>query len=120
MAKTIFIKRMYAMPDCNDGYRMLVDRIWSRGIKKEDAKLDEWNKEIAPPTELRIWFSHKAERFDEFAKQYKIYLSHKKDELERIKTIAAKKSVCLLYAAKDEKINHAAVLKKILNEFKMK
>lgn len=116
MATSIIIKRIYAKPQTSDGYRILIDRIWPRGVKKEDARLDEWCKDIAPSTELRKWFGHKEERFVEFAKRYKIDLSRKKDELERIKKIAARKTVCLLYAAKDEQCNHALVLKEVLDK----
>ncbi len=115
MTESIIIKRIYAKPGANDGYRMLVDRIWPRGIKKEDTRLNEWNKDIAPSSELRKWFGHKDERFDEFAKRYKNELRKKKAELERLKKIAAKEKLCLLYGAKNEIHNQAVVLKDILS-----
>lgn len=107
-------KRVYDKPAKNDGYRLLVDRIWPRGVSKEDAKLDEWNKELAPSTELRKWFDHKEERFDEFAKKYKQELKKQEKELKRIKKIAKDKQVCILFGAKDKKNNQAVVLKKVL------
>ena len=109
----IKIKRIYEDPDSNDGYRMLVDRVWPRGISKDAAALNEWNKEIAPSTELRKWYGHKAERFAEFTKRYKAELKPKTDELKRIKTISKKQSLTLLYGAKDPQ-NQAAVLLEVL------
>src|SRR5690554_6903827 len=108
------IKRIYEMPEARDGYRLLIDRKWPRGVKKEDAKLDEWNKEIAPSAELRKWFGHREERFDEFSKRYKDELRQKKDGLERLKKIAAKNKLCLLYGARNEKLNQAVVLQDVL------
>ncbi|MBS1653352.1 MAG: DUF488 domain-containing protein [Bacteroidetes bacterium] len=115
MAITINIKRIYEKPDSHDGYRLLIDRLWPRGISKEEAKLNEWNKDIAPSTELRKWFGHKNERFDEFVKRYKNELQKKKAELERLRKIAAKEKLCLLYGAKNEIYNQAVVLKDILS-----
>lgn len=110
----IKIKRIYEELSDEDGYRILIDRLWPRGVKKEIAALDEWDKNIAPSTLLRKWFDHKAEKFDEFAKLYEDELMQQKDELNRIKDIAKEKAVTLLYGAKNTKINHAVVLKKIL------
>lgn len=107
-------KRIYNKPAGSDGYRMLIDRVWPRGIKKADAGIEEWNKDIAPSGELRKWFGHKEERFDEFAKQYKDELHQKQDELERLRKIASKGTLCLLYSAKDEKRNQAVVLQQVL------
>ena len=110
----IKIKRIYDTPSGDDGYRMLIDRLWPRGMKKEDALLDEWNKAISPSPELRKWFAHKPERFNEFAKKYRAELMANEDEVKRIKDIAEKRNVTLLYAAKDPLINHAVVLLKFL------
>lgn len=112
--KAIKIKRVYEEASDTDGYRLLVDRIWPRGVSKEEAKLDEWNKEIAPSTELRKWFDHKEERFEEFASKYKNELKEHQKELKRIKKISEKQQLCLLYGAKDEKHNQAVVLKTVL------
>lgn len=108
------IKRIYEKPGPEDGYRMLVDRLWPRGISKEEAAIDEWNKDIAPTTALRKWFGHQPERFEAFAKRYKTELSAKTDELKRIKAIARHQNLTLLYGAKDPHINQAAVLLEVL------
>lgn len=112
--KSIKIKRIYDNPSADDGYRVLVDRLWPRGISKKDANLDEWDKEIAPSTELRKWFDHKAERFEEFGRLYREELMAKTEELNRLKTLAKKEGITLLYGAKDPAINHAVVLKECL------
>lgn len=112
--KTICIKRIYDEPSDKDGYRVLVDRLWPRGVSKTIAHLDEWDKELAPSTELRKWFDHKAERFDEFAKLYKKELQVKEKELNQLRVVAKSKPVTLLYAAKSPTINHAIILKNIL------
>ena len=112
----IKIKRIYDEPKDSDGYRVLVDRLWPRGISKKDAKLDEWNKEITPSPELRKWFDHKAERFQEFRQLYREELMTKPKELNRLKSLAKRESVTLLYGAKDPEINHAVILKELLIE----
>lgn len=108
-------KRVYEDAANNDGYRLLVDRIWPRGVSKEKAQLDEWNKDMAPSTELRKWFGHQPERFGEFTKRYKKELAQQENELKRIKNIAKDKQVCLLYGAKDKEHNQAIVLKSVLD-----
>ena len=110
----IICKRIYSIATNSDGYRLLIDRIWPRGISKEKAKLDEWNKDIAPSDALRKWFNHDADRFDEFAKRYKNELKAKKEDLNRIQEMAKHKTVCLLYGAKNEVHNQAVVLKEVL------
>ena len=112
--KKIAIKRIYETPSETDGYRILVDRLWPRGVSKKEAKLDEWNKDIAPSTELRKWFNHKEEHFEEFARRYYEELRAKPEELCRLKTIANSKVITLLYGAKDSKINQAVVLRDLL------
>lgn len=112
--KTIAIKRIYDEPSDNDGYRILVDRLWPRGVSKIIANLDEWNKEVAPSTELRKWFDHKEARFDEFSKLYREELISKEKELDSLREIAKMKTVSLLYGAKDPKINHAIILRNVL------
>lgn len=113
---TIKIKRIYDDPADDDGYRMLVNRLWPRGIKKELALLDEWNKEIAPSTELRKWFAHKSEYFDAFSKCYKQELRTKRKEITRVRSIAKTKNLTLLYAAKEENFNHAKILLLVLKQ----
>lgn len=107
-------KRVYEDPANNDGYRLLIDRVWPRGVSKEDAKLDEWCKDLAPSTDLRKWFGHDPDKFEEFKKRYKKELNDQKEELKRIKEIARDKQVCLLFGAKDEEHNQAVVLKSVL------
>ena len=112
----IKIKRIYDEPAEGDGYRVLVDRLWPRGISKKYARLDEWDKKIAPSPELRKWFDHKEERFQEFGRLYREELMAKPEELNRLKTLAKREVVTLLYGAKDPAINHAVVLKELLIE----
>ena len=112
----IAIKRIYEDSSKNDGYRILVDRLWPRGVSKEAANLDEWDKNIAPSTELRKWFDHKEERLQEFTLRYKEELMSQKDALNQILKIAQTQKVTLLYGAKDPEINQAVVLKNILNQ----
>lgn len=108
------IKRIYDPYDDSDGYRALVDRLWPRGVGKEEAKLTDWAKEIAPSSELRKWFGHQADRFDEFQAKYIDELRNdelKVYKLEELCQIAKKGKMTLLYAAKDPLHNHARVLK---------
>ncbi|MBS1488255.1 MAG: DUF488 domain-containing protein [Bacteroidetes bacterium] len=112
------IKRIYDQPETEDGYRVLIDRLWPRGISKEKATIDEWNKEVTPSTELRKWFGHKPELFEKFKGLYKEELKTKKDELKRLKAIANKQNLTLLYGAKDPHINHAVILLEVLKKIK--
>lgn len=111
----IRLKRVYA-PLERDGYRVLVDRLWPRGLKREDAHIDEWAKEIAPSSELRKWFHADSSRWREFVVRYRRELSQPEaaDALERLRARAKKGAVTLLFAAKDEQRNHAAVLRDVL------
>ncbi|MCK0123773.1 DUF488 domain-containing protein [Gelidibacter sp. F2691] len=111
---TIKIKRIYDKPSKDDGYRVLVDRIWPRGISKEDAKLDDWLKEIAPSTPLRKWFDHDPEKFEVFSKKYKYELKDKTQILTAHMDQAKSKTITLLYGAKDTVHNQAVVLKEVL------
>lgn len=110
----IQIKRIYDPVEASDGIRLLVDRLWPRGVSKEHAHLDGWEKELAPSTELRKWFGHKAENFKEFSKLYKAELDKSPEAQEaahKVKDLSKKHTVTLLYGAKDPHINHALVLK---------
>jgi len=109
------LKRIYERPSEDDGYRILVDRLWPRGLKKEAAMLDEWNREIAPSDELRKWFGHQPGRFEAFAEKYAKELEGKPGELDRLREIAKKRVVCLLYAAKEPDKNNAVVLLKVIS-----
>ncbi|MFZ7943025.1 MULTISPECIES: DUF488 domain-containing protein [Bacillaceae] len=113
MVTTIFLKRVYEPFDENDGCRILIDRLWPRGISKEALKLTHWFKEIAPSTELRKWFCHKPELFEEFKEKYLNELlsdDQKQELIGQIFEIAAVERVTLLYGAKDPVYNHAQVL----------
>ncbi|MGO1751243.1 MULTISPECIES: DUF488 domain-containing protein [Psychroflexus] len=112
--KRIILKRVYDDASQNDGYRMLIDRVWPRGVSKEDANLDEWNKEIAPSTDLRKWFDHDDEKFDEFKVKYKKELKENSEDVKRINKIRKDHQLCLLFGAKNEESNQAVVLKEYL------
>lgn len=114
--KEITAKRIYEKADQNDGYRILVDRLWPRGISKEKANLDEWMKEIAPSTELRKWFHQQDGGFQEFCERYYKELDDKTSELMHLKNIINQHKVTLLYGAKDEIHNHATVLIRYLRD----
>ena len=117
----IKIKRIYEVPDVSDGYRILVDRIWPRGVSKHDAQISLWLKTVAPSTELRKWFNHRPDRWQEFRQRYIEELSGKNEELEVIRgKLTTTETVTLLYSAKDTEHNQAVVLlehlKKIFSE----
>jgi uncharacterized protein YeaO (DUF488 family) len=109
------IKRVYEEPSSADGTRILVDRLWPRGLSKERARVDLWLKEIAPSTELRKWFSHDPSKWAEFQARYRQELKSKADLLDVLKKKAAKGPIMLLYGAKDEVHNEAVVLQAILH-----
>ncbi len=108
----ISVKRIYDAPEKNDGYRVLVDRLWPRGISKDSAHIDEWLKELAPSDALRKWFHHDPERWQEFQKRYTTELNSSalQEILQRLGTMAKKKKVTLLFGAKDIEHNNAVVL----------
>ncbi len=108
------IKRIYENPSQEDGYRVLVDRLWPRGVSKEETRLDEWLKGIAPSTELRKWFDHDPDKFNEFSDRYKGELTQKEEVVDRLQNISYEHPVTLLYATKDKEHNHAIVLKEFL------
>ncbi|GEP91371.1 Uncharacterized conserved protein YeaO, DUF488 family [Chitinophaga terrae (ex Kim and Jung 2007)] len=110
------VKRIYEPYDEKDGFRILVDRLWPRGISKEKAHIDEWEKEIAPSNELREWFNHDPAKFAEFKTRYKHELQGKKDLLDAIRRKAQHQRVTLLYGAKDREHNQAQVLLEILKK----
>ncbi|MCO6463234.1 MAG: DUF488 domain-containing protein [Saprospiraceae bacterium] len=112
----IKIKRVYEPPLDDDGFRVLVDRLWPRGISKVSAAINEWNKEVAPSNELRKWFDHVPERFEAFKTKYIEELNHKKDQINHLKSLAENQPLTLVYSAKDEKHNQAVVLQLVLNQ----
>jgi uncharacterized protein YeaO (DUF488 family) len=111
---SIKLRRVYETPDHADGIRILVDRLWPRGLTKERAKLDLWLKEVAPSTELRKWFDHDPKKWRVFCSRYRRELKDHADQLERIKREARGGTVTLLYGARDQEHNEAVVLKQLL------
>jgi uncharacterized protein YeaO (DUF488 family) len=107
----IRLKRAYDPVEPNDGFRVLVDRLWPRGIKKEALALDLWLKEIAPSPELRTWFKHESAKFKEFSQRYQTELDHSAAFQTLAGIIKKHPTVTLIYAARDPKVNHAAVLR---------
>lgn len=120
-SKQIQVRRIYDDPETSDGTRILVDRVWPRGVSKDKAELDEWLKDIAPSTELREWYSHDPEKFDEFAKRYREELKDddRAEALDRLKEyVQGSGTLTLLTASKRDDISQAAVLKKSLDSAK--
>ena len=108
------IKRIYLSSEKEDGYRLLIDRLWPRGISKVKANLDAWDKTVAPSSELREWFGHEDEKFPEFEKKYRVELEHNQDAAQfakHVKELLKTSNVTLLYGAKNETCNQAVVLK---------
>lgn len=115
----LHIKRIYLAAEEDDGYRILIDRLWPRGIKKEDAQLDEWNKAIAPTPALRKWFGHQEERFAEFKRQYRDALNRNPEAptfAQHVHDLLKHSNVTLLYGAKSATCNHAVILREWVTE----
>ncbi len=112
----IQIKRVYAAALASDGKRILVDRLWPRGIKKADAKIDLWPKDITPSTELRKWYAHKPEHWEKFQQCYRAELHSQAELLQQIRQMAEQEKISLITAAKSENYNHVIVLKQVLEE----
>jgi uncharacterized protein YeaO (DUF488 family) len=113
-AANIKLKRAYDAPSPGDGTRILVDRLWPRGISKQKAALDQWMKEIAPSTELRKWLHHDPKRWTEFRRRYTEELRQHPDLVAELRSLAHEGTVTLVYAAHDETRNHAIVLRNAL------
>ena len=114
LSKNIRIKRIYEPASRDDGARILVDRLWPRGITKAAAKIDEWNREITPSGRLRAWFGHDPKRWTEFSRRYRAELARHADALGDLRRQAREGLITLLYAAKDERHTHAIVLRNVL------
>ena len=112
----IKVKRIYDKPSSGDGERILVDRLWPRGLKKADAAINEWIKDIAPSNTLRKWFAHDPDKWPLFKAKYKKELRTKDTLTDHLKNTSKKKTVTLLYASKDTKRNNAVVLKEFLEQ----
>ena len=108
------LKRAYEPAAEDDGYRVLVDRLWPRGVSREKARLDEWARELAPSAELRRWFGHDPARFDEFRRRYREELTPRADELEELRGRARSGRLTLVFGARDTEHNDAIVLAEIL------
>jgi uncharacterized protein YeaO (DUF488 family) len=108
------VRRIYEEPTDEDGARVLVDRVWPRGVSKESARLDEWMKDVAPSTELRKWYGHEVERYDEFRRRYLHELASNEAALQQLRTLAGSRTVTLLTATKNVEHSQAAVLAELL------
>lgn len=110
----IWLKRAYEKAGPRDGCRILVDRIWPRGVRRDEAKIDLWLKEIAPTDELRRWFNHDSEKWAEFKRRYSAELNERPEAVEELRRHAEKGRVTLVFGARDEERNNAAALKEYL------
>jgi uncharacterized protein YeaO (DUF488 family) len=110
----IRLKRAYEPAAAEDGYRVLIDRLWPRGVSRERARLDAWRKELAPSAELRQWFGHVPERFEEFRRRYIEELRDRRAELAQLRRHARSGTLTLVYAAHDSEHNDAVVLAQVL------
>ncbi|WP_077303134.1 DUF488 domain-containing protein [Virgibacillus pantothenticus] len=116
---SIVLKRIYEEESEIGGYRILVDRVWPRGISKQRANLDKWLKELAPSTSLRKWFNHDPDKFNAFSQAYKEELEQNEQQrsmLQDLRELSKDRRVVLLYGAKDKQYNHAVVLKDLLEK----
>ena len=112
--KNIRLKRAYAQRSSDDGVRVLVDRLWPRGLKKVDAAIDHWMKDIAPSSELRRWFAHDPLRWKGFQRRYKQELKQRQKEVNELRTLARRGPITLIFATHDEEHNEAVVLRDFL------
>ncbi len=110
----IKVKRIYDPPSAGDGKRVLVDRLWPRGLKKEEARIDEWLKEISPSNELRKWYSHDPAKWAEFKARYRKELEPHSEVIQRLKAEGKKRTITLLFSSKELELNNAAALQEIL------
>jgi uncharacterized protein YeaO (DUF488 family) len=113
---TIRVKRVHDPPARADGVRVLVDRLWPRGLKKEEAHIDHWLKDVAPSTELRRWFGHDPARWSEFRRRYRAELEARPDALAALRRLAEGRALTLLFAARDAQHNNAVALREMLGD----
>jgi len=116
MSSRIWLRRAYDRPTRNDGHRVLVDRIWPRGISKADAHIDDWARELAPSDGLRRWFGHDLQRWDEFQRRYRAELGHQEQSLNKLARRIDQGRVTLVYGARDQRHNNAVVLRDLLEQ----
>ena len=114
MQNRLSLKRAYETPAKSDGRRILIDRLWPRGLTKEHAAIDEWMKDLAPSTALRRWFSHDLKKWPEFRRRYKRELAQHSELLDKLARLASKRRVTLVFSARDETHNDAVVLAGVL------
>ena len=114
VAENIRLKRAYNSAGSGDGTRVLIDRLWPRGVRKADAAIDVWAKDIAPSTALRRWFGHDPARWLEFRRRYSEEVHRRRDWLDKLRTLARKGRITLVFAARDEVHNDAVVLRDVL------
>jgi uncharacterized protein YeaO (DUF488 family) len=112
------LKRAYEPPARADGYRVLIDRLWPRGVSKQEAQLDEWARELAPSSELRRWFGHDPAKFDEFRRRYREELAAQDEKLRELRRRARAGTLTLVYGARDSEHNDAVVLAELLRRGK--
>jgi len=110
----ILLKRAYEKPESEDGKRILVERLWPRGLRKDAAKIDLWLKDVAPSPELRKWYSHDSSKWAEFKKRYLSELENKKELVQMLCVESKKGKVTFVFGSKEEKLNSAAVLKQYI------
>jgi uncharacterized protein YeaO (DUF488 family) len=115
-AANVKLKRAYVPPAADDGVRILIDRLWPRGVRKVDAAIDQWAKDIAPSTALRKWFGHDPARWEEFRRRYSAEVRQHPEQLARLRALARQGPVTLVYSAHDELHNDAVVLRDLLLE----
>jgi len=111
----VHVKRIYDAPGSGDGYRVLIDHVWPRGVSRERAQLDEWARELAPSDDLRRWFAHDPGRFEEFRARYRAELADRPELLELARR-ASEGPVTILYAARDQQHNNGVVLAEVLRD----
>jgi uncharacterized protein YeaO (DUF488 family) len=116
MALDVRAKRAYDPAEDRDGYRVLIDHVWPRGVSRQRAKLDEWARELAPSDDLRRWFDHVPERFEEFRSRYRAELNDKRERVEELRRRARKGTLTIVYAARDREHNNAVVLSELLRD----
>ena len=113
-ASNVNLKRAYEPPDADDGTRILIDRLWPRGISKERAAIDQWMKDISPSAELRKWFGHDPARWNEFRRRYAQEVHKNRDLLDQLRSLARQRRITLVYSAHDEKYNDAVELRELI------
>ena len=114
LAGNIKLKRAYERPDAGDGTRVLIDRLWPRGVRKADAAIDQWVKDLSPSTELRNWFGHDPARWREFRRRYAAEVQQHPEQLKRLRTLARQGPITLVFSARDELHNDAVALRDFL------